>query len=57
MTKKLFLLIWILYGGCLSAQTVHEARDSVKIYFRQGKIDLVPELRDNQKALTASRTV
>lgn len=51
MIKKLFLIAVVFYGGCLSAQTVHEARDSVRIYFRQGKIDLVPELRDNQKAL------
>ena len=38
-------------AGQATAQTGHDARDSVKIYFRQGKIDLVPELRDNQKAL------
>ena len=37
--------------GCLSAQTSHGLRDSVKIHFRQGRIGLVPELRDNQKAL------
>lgn len=51
MIKKLCLIALVFYGGCLSAQTVHEVRDSVKIYFRQGKIDLVPELRDNQKSL------
>ena len=51
MIKKLFFIALVFYGGCLSAQTVHEVRDSVKIYFKQGKIDLVPELRDNQRAL------
>jgi len=35
----------------MSAQTAHEVRDSVKIYFRQGKIDLVPSLNSNQSAL------
>ncbi len=51
MIKKLFLFVLILYSGCLSAQTAHEVRDSVKIYFRQGKIDLVPSLNSNQSAL------
>lgn len=49
--KKLFFIALVFYGGYLSAQTVHEVRDSVKIHFRQGKTDLVPELRDNQKSL------
>lgn len=38
-------------GSSLSAQVVHEVKDSVKIYFRQGKIDLVPSLRGNDSAL------
>lgn len=37
--------------GYLSAQTVHETRDSVKIYFRQGKTDLVPSHGGNQHSL------
>ena len=44
-------LLVVAMAGQVAAQTVHEVRDSVKIYFRQGKIDLVPELRDNQKSL------
>ena len=51
MIKKLFLTALAFYGGCLSAQTVHEVRDSVKIYFRQGRIDLVPSLNGNQSVL------
>ncbi len=51
MIRKLFLMALIFYGGCLSAQTVHEVRDSVKIYFRQGKIDLDPSLGSNRSAL------
>lgn len=51
MIKKLFLIAFVFYGSCLSAQTVHEMRDSVKIYFRQGKIDLIPSLKSNQSAL------
>ncbi len=51
MIKKLILIAVIFYGGCLSAQTVYEVRDSVKIYFRQGKIDLDPSLDGNRSAL------
>ena len=43
-------LLLLAYSPALTAQTFHE-RDSVRIYFRQGKIDLVPELRGNQTAL------
>lgn len=49
--KKWILIAMALNFGFLSAQTVHEARDSVKIYFRQGKIDLVPSLKGNLSAL------
>lgn len=44
-------MLVVAMGGKVAAQSVHEVRDSVKIYFRQGKIDLVPELRDNRKSL------
>ena len=43
-------MLIICYGSAL-AQTQHSVRDSVKIHFYQGKIGLVPGLRDNQKAL------
>lgn len=49
--KNPILAAMILYCGCMSAQTAHEMRDSVKIYFRQGKIDLVSSLKSNQVAL------
>lgn len=49
--KKWVLIAMAFNFGFLSAQTVHEARDSVKIYFRQGKIDLVPSLKGNLSAL------
>ncbi|WP_026367459.1 DUF3575 domain-containing protein [Bacteroides sp. 14(A)] len=51
MKKKLFFIALLFYGGCLSAQTVHEVRDSVQIHFRQGKIDLSPSVGDNRSAL------
>lgn len=51
MRKKLFFIALLFYGGCLSAQTVHEVRDSVQIHFRQGKIDLSPSVGDNRSAL------
>lgn len=51
MIRKLLITALVFYGGCLSAQTVHEVRDSVMIHFRQGKIDLVPSLSNNKSAL------
>lgn len=51
MFKKLVLIALVLYGSCLSAQTRQEVRDSVKIYFQQGKTELVPSLNSNRTAL------
>lgn len=44
-------LLVVAMSGQVAAQNVHEARDSVKIYFRQGKIELDPEFRNNRKSL------
>ena len=51
MIKKLVLIVLVLYGCCLSAQNRQEVRDSVKIYFQQGKTELVPSLKSNRSAL------
>lgn len=51
MIKKLVLIALLFYGGCLSAYATDEVRDSVKIYFRQGKIDLNLDLNGNRSAL------
>ncbi len=53
MIKRLTLTLVILlfFGGLLPAQTAREVQDSVKIYFRQGKFELVPLLNGNQSAL------
>ncbi len=51
MRKSLLFMVLLLYGMVVTAQTVHEIRDSVKIYFRQGRTELVPELRGNQSSL------
>ena len=51
MRKILLFMALLLYGMVITAQTVHEIRDSVKIYFLQGKTELVPELRGNQSSL------
>jgi len=52
MIKKLILIAFVLYGGLLlSAQTVNEVRDSVKIYFHQGKVNLDPALGGNRFTL------
>lgn len=49
--RKWVLIALLVCCGTMSAQSVDEIRDSVKIYFRQSKIDLVPSLRGNQAAL------
>ena len=51
MSKSLRVMGCLLCGRVVTAQTVHEIRDSVKIYFRQGRTELVPELRGNQSSL------
>ena len=52
MIKKLLLIIVsILHCNYLSAQRENVVCDSVKIYFRQSKIDLVPSLNNNKAAL------
>ena len=49
--RKWVLIALLVCCGTMSAQSVDEIRDSVKIYFRQSKIDLVPSLHGNQAAL------
>lgn len=44
-------LLVVAMSGQVAAQNVHEARDSVKIHFRQGKIELDPEFRNNRESL------
>ncbi len=51
MRKILLFMALLLYGMVITAQTVHEIRDSVKIYFLQGRTELVPELHGNQSSL------
>ncbi len=51
MFKRLILIALLFCGGCLAASALDEVRDSVKIYFRQGKINLDLELNGNRQAL------
>ena len=44
-------MAFMFYGASLSAQNQQNMQDSVRIYFKQGKIELVPTLRNNQSAL------
>lgn len=44
-------MAFMFYGASLAAQNHQNVQDSVRIYFKQGKIDLVPTLRENQSAL------
>lgn len=60
MTKYIILIAFLCFESYLSAQIKHDVKesqqiydvkDSVKIFFRQGKINLDPTLSDNQWAL------
>lgn len=51
MTKILLLIILVFYSGCLHAQTVYSKKDSVKIYFGQGKSNLDPAFGGNMSSL------
>lgn len=51
MKKELLIIILIFWGVMLQAQTAFGTSDSVKIVFKQSKIDIVPELGDNATAL------
>lgn len=44
-------MAFMFYGVSLAAQNQQDLQDSVRIYFKQGKIELVPTLRENQSAL------
>ena len=51
MLRTILIATLLFYCGYLTAQTSQGVRDSVKIHFLQGRIGLVPQLLDNQKAL------
>lgn len=46
--KRLLFIFLLLYGGMAAAQ---EARDSVRVYFRQGHSELDMSFGDNRNAL------
>ena len=50
MTKKLFLFIFAALAILPMTAQEYET-DSVKIFFRQSKVDLVPSLHGNQTVL------
>lgn len=49
--RKICLLVLISYCGGLSSQAASVVCDSVKIYFRQGKTDLLPSFSGNKASL------
>lgn len=49
--NNILIMTFMFYGASLAAQNHQSVQDSVRIYFKQGKIDLVPTLRENQSAL------
>lgn len=49
--NKILIMAFMFYGASLAAQNHQDMQDSVRIYFKQGKIELVPTLRNNQSAL------
>lgn len=52
LTRNGILIIaFMFYGASLLAQNHQDVQDSVRIYFKQGKIDFIPTLRENQSVL------
>lgn len=49
--NNILIMAFMFYGVSLAAQNQQNLQDSVRIYFKQGKIDLVPTLRENRSAL------
>lgn len=49
--NNILIMTFMFYGASLAAQNHLDVQDSVRIYFKQGKIDFVPTLRENQSAL------
>ena len=49
--NNILITAFMFYGASLAAQNHQNVQDSVRIYFKQRKIDLVPTLRENQSAL------
>lgn len=49
--NNILIMAFMFYGVSLAAQNQQDLQDSVRIYFKQGKIELVPTLRENQSAL------
>lgn len=49
--NNILITAFMFYGASLAAQNHQDMQDSVRIYFKQGKIELVPTLRNNQSAL------
>lgn len=49
--NNILIMAFMFYGVSLAAQNQQDLQDSVRIYFKQGKIELVPTLCENQSAL------
>ena len=49
--RRLLFIILLLYSVGMSAQEIHQIRDSVRIYFQQGKNDLDFSILGNRAAL------
>ena len=52
LTKNnILIMAFIFYGASITAQNHQDWQVSVRIYFKQGKINFIPTLRENQSAL------
>lgn len=49
--NNFLITAFMFYGASLAAQNHQNMQDSARIYFKQGKIELIPTLRENQSAL------
>lgn len=52
LTKNnILIMAFMFYGASITAQNHQDWQVSVRIYFKQGKINFIPTLRENQSAL------
>ena len=47
--NKILIMAFMFYGASLAAQNHQDMQDSVRIYFKQGKIELIPTLRKTNR--------
>ncbi len=53
--NNILIMAFMFYGASITAQNHQDGQVSVRIYFKQGKIDFIPTLRKNQSAISTQQ--